>query len=135
MIRFAVPAILLVAACAATAAASGQSGAGRTDARQQARFERTLAGLTPGTPLRCLRRDQFNEIRSFDGTILYVAGRNRVYRNNVVGTCPGLRRDDIVVVKTFGGRYCSGDIVQTRARTGGMLTGSCSLGEFTPYRR
>ena len=135
MIRFAVPAALLVVACAATAATSGQSSPGRAEARQQARLERTLAGLTPQAPQRCLRRDQFNETRSFDGTILYVAGRNRVYRNDVVGTCPGLRRDDLVVVKTIGGQYCRGDIVQTRARTGGMLTGSCSLGEFTPYRR
>ena len=102
MIRVAVPLLLLLmAGCATTA------GTQASDARDQARLEKTLAGLTPGAPLRCIRRDQFNEIRPFNGTILYVAGRSRVWRNEVVGNCAGLRRGDIVVSKTFGGQYLS----------------------------
>lgn len=128
MIRVAIP-ILLLAGCATTA------GTEQSGAREQARFERTLAGLTPGEPVSCLRRDEFNEIRTFEGTILYVAGRNRVWRNDVVGDCPGLRRGDIVVTRSFGSRVCDGDIIQTRAPTGGFLSGSCSLGKFTPYTR
>lgn len=130
MIRVAVPLLLLLMAGCATTAGTEQS-----NARDQARLERTLAGLTPGEPLRCIRRDQFNEMRTFDGTILYVAGRGRIWRNQVVGNCAGLRRGDIVVSKTFGGQYCDGDIIQTRSPTGGFLSGSCSLGKFTPYTR
>lgn len=128
MIRVAVPALLvLLAGCTTTAEQS--------DARDRARLEKALAGLTPGEPMRCLRHEQVNQIRTFDGTILYVAGRNRLWRNDVVGNCAGLRRGDIVVSKTFGSQYCEGDIIQTRSPTGGFLSGSCSLGRFTPYTR
>ena len=128
MIRVAVPVLLLLGACTTTATE-------QSDARDRARLERALAGLTPGEPVRCLRRDQFNQIRTFDGTILYVAGRNRLWRNDVVGSCAGLRRGDIVVTRSFGGQVCDGDIIQTRSPTGGFLSGSCSLGRFTPYTR
>ena len=128
MIRVAVPALLLLAGCATTATEP-------SDARDRARLEKALAGLTPGEPMRCLRHEQVNQIRTFDGTILYVAGRNRMWRNDVVGNCAGLRRGDIVVSKTFGGQYCEGDIIQTRSPTGGFLSGSCSLGRFTPFTR
>lgn len=127
MIRVAVPAILLLAGCTTTTEQS--------DARDQARLEKALAGLTPGEPVRCIHRDRFTEIRPFQGTILYVAGRNRMWRNDVVGNCAGLRRGDIIVSKTFGSQYCDGDIIQTRSPTGGFLSGSCSLGKFTPYTR
>lgn len=128
MIRVAVPALLvLLAGCTTTAEQS--------DARDRARLEKALAGLTPGEPMRCLRHEQVNQIRTFDGTILYVAGRNRLWRNDVVGNCAGLRRGDIVVSKTFGSQYCEGDIIQTRSPTGGFPSGSCSLGRFTPYTR
>lgn len=128
MIRVAVPALLLLAGCTTTATE-------QSDARDRARLEKALAGLTPGEPVRCLRRDQFNQIRTFEGTILYVAGRNRLWRNDVVGSCAGLRRGDIVVTRSFGSQVCDGDIIQTRSPTGGFLSGSCSLGRFTPYTR
>jgi hypothetical protein len=131
MIRSAL-ALLLLGGCATTEATR------EMDARQSQRLERELAGLSPGAPMHCLRRDQANEIRTFQGTILYVAGRNRIYRNDVVGGCAGLARGDIVVSKTFGGEYCSGDIIETRAPNGiggANFTGSCSLGEFVPYTR
>lgn len=129
MIRVVVPVLLLLAGCATTA------GTEQSDARDRARLDKTLAGLAPGESLRCIRRDQFNEIRTFNGTILYVAGRGRMWRNDVVGNCAGLRLGDIVVSKTFGSQYCDGDIVQTRSPQGGFMTGSCSLGKFTPYTR
>ena len=130
MIRVAIPILpLLLAGCATTADTE------QADARERARLERALAGLTPGEPVRCLQRHQFSEIRTFDGTILYVAGRNRLWRNDVVGGCPGLRRGDIVVTRSFGSQICDRDIIQTRARTGGFMSGSCSLGRFTPYTR
>ncbi|MCX8478076.1 MAG: DUF6491 family protein [Sphingomonas sp.] len=128
MIRVAVPALLLLAGCTTTATE-------QSDARDRARLEKALAGLTPGEPVRCLRRDQFNQIRTFEGTILYVAGRNRLWRNDVVGSCAGLRRGDIVVTRSFGSQVCDRDIIQTRSPTGGFLSGSCSLGRFTPYTR
>ncbi|UZK65845.1 hypothetical protein [Sphingomonas sp. M1-B02] len=130
MTRFAVAAFLLLAGFATTGATDQRS----PDSRG-AKVERSLDGLTPGAPLRCLRRGEANQIRSFGNSILYVAGRNRIWRNDVVGTCAGLARGDIVVTKSLGSDACSGDLVQTRAATGGMLTGSCSLGNFVPYTK
>ena len=128
MIRVIVPALLL-AACTTTAADE------RSDARDRARLEKALAGLTPGAPVRCVRFDQVTQTRSFPGTILYVAGRGRMWRNDVVGECTGLRRDDLIVSRNFGSQYCEGDQIQTRSRVGGFVSGSCSLGTFTHYTR
>lgn len=128
MIRIAAATALLVAAGATTAAAPTQNGATR-------RVERTLAGLKPGAPQRCLYRDRVSEIRTAEGVIVYVAGKNRVWRNNVVGQgCFGLKRGDIVITESTSGAYCRGDIVRTRAPLGGG-GGSCSLGDFIPYTK
>lgn len=128
MIRVAVSLPLLLAAGATTAAAPPQNSAG-------ARIERTLAGLTPGTPKRCLARDKVNELRTAKGVIVFVAGRDRVWRNDVVGKgCIGLARGDTVVTETMSDSYCRGDFVRTRSPAGGAI-GSCSLGDFVPYSR
>lgn len=129
MIRLAVPAILLLAGL--TAADAAQK---RPDIAT-ARIEKHLSGLTAGEPRRCLAPDKWNQTLTADGVILYVAGRNRAWRNDVVGHCGGLARGDIVVTHSIGSNLCEGDIVQTRAATGGMLTGSCSLGKFVPYTK
>ncbi len=129
MIRLAVPAILLLAGLTAADAAQH-----RPDPAM-AKIEKQLRGLKAGEPMRCLRRDKANEILTADGVILYIAGKGRVWRNDVVGHCNGLARGDVVVTRSISGQLCDGDIVQTRAPTGGMFTGSCSLGKFTPYTK
>ncbi|WP_213982369.1 hypothetical protein [Sphingomonas sp. dw_22] len=129
MIRLAVPAILLVAGL------TGADAARQRPDPAMAKIEKRLSGLTAGAPMRCLRRDLTTSIVTADGVILYVAGRNRVYRNDVVGHCNGLARGDILVTRSFGGDVCEGDIVQTRSPTGGMFTGSCALGKFVPYTK
>lgn len=133
MIRLAVPAVLLL-----TLGATGAATQTRAPDRATARIEKTLARLTPGTPQRCLRRDRVTELRTGSNVILYVAGRDRAWRNDVVGEgcARGLARGDIVVSQSLvGDSYCQGDLVQTRVRTGGMVSGSCSLGPFVPYTR
>jgi len=129
MIRLAVPAILLLAGLTAADAAQH-----RPDPAM-AKIEKQLQGLKAGEPLRCLRRDKASQIMTADGVILYIAGRGRMWRNDVMGHCSGLGRGDIVVTRSISGQLCDGDIVQTRAPTGGMFTGSCSLGKFTPYTK
>jgi hypothetical protein len=129
MIRLALPLLLL--ATAATGAATEQ----KRPQTDEARIAKALNGLTPGKPQRCLRSDRVSDTRGFEGEILFVEGRNKVWRNKTRGSCNGLARDDIPVFRTFGREYCSSDLVQTRSRTGGMMTGSCSLGEFVPYTK
>ena len=130
MIRLSLPVVLLAASCTTTDSAP------RND-RRMTRVERTLEGLTAGTPRRCLPNADFNEMRTARDVIVFVAGRNRVWRNDMVGSgCgTGLSRGDTVITQPFNGQLCSGDIVRTRSPTGGMISGSCSLGEFVPYTR
>ena len=130
MIRLAVPTLLL--ATAATGFASEQRRPPQTD---EAKIANVLNGLTPGKPQRCVRSDRVSQTKGFDGEILFIEGRNTVWRNKTRGSCDGLKRDDIPVFRTFGRDYCSNDQVQTRSRTGGMFTGSCSLGDFVPYTK
>lgn len=127
MFRFAMPLVIL-AACAANAALPQ-----KTATSDDAKIAKQLAGLSAGKPRNCIARDQMGTAKGFPGTILYVEGRNKVWRNDVTGTCTGLARDDIMVVESMGRDLCRGDVVSTRSRVGGMRTGSCVLGQFTPY--
>jgi hypothetical protein len=129
MFRTAVPAALLLAGLTAADAAQQKLDPATV------RVEKRLSGLTPGESRNCLRRDRFSEMVTADGVILYVGGRTKVWRNDVSGHCNGLSRGDIVVTKSLNGDLCEGDVVQTRATIGGMLTGSCTLGKFTPYTK
>jgi hypothetical protein len=132
MIRYVSSAILVAAAFTLTAAAPQQS----TAERQEARLAKALDGLTPGKPVTCLPMDRVTEVKGYEGTILYVQGKNKLWRNETSGGCEGLgRRDDILVSRTTSRQYCRGDIIQTRARTGGHFTGACSLGDFVPYTK
>jgi hypothetical protein len=131
MIRHAVIALGLTAALAAP----GSSQQNRHRPTDQERLDKTLAGLVPGKPVHCLSHYQATETQTYENTILYVQGRNKVWRNDPSGGCMGLRHDDILVTRTTSSQFCRGDIVETRSRTGGFTTGSCSLGDFVPYTR
>jgi hypothetical protein len=124
MYRFALP-ILLIAAAAPAA----------TPQEDPPKLAKALSGMTAGTPVDCLTRDQTLNATYYPRTILYGQGRNKRWRNDTVGTCSGLARGDLVVIRTLNGQQCAGDIVETHARIGGMITGSCALGKFVPYVR
>jgi hypothetical protein len=129
MIRFALPVLILVACAANTALPQ------KTSNSDEARIAKALAGLTPGQPQDCIDHDRVGETRGFRDTILYVGGKTKVWRNDTVGSCTGLSNGDLPVVRSMSGRLCRGDIVQTRARIGGMMTSSCALGRFVPYSK
>lgn len=128
MIRYAVT--ILVLALAGTASADQR----RPDPAAIA-LEKSLRGLTPGAPQRCLVRERFSEVHGVPDAVLYVGGRTRKYLNRVVGRCPGLARGDIVIVRSLRGDPCEGDQVQTREALNGRLSGSCALGPFIPYSK
>ncbi|NYT42842.1 hypothetical protein HZY97_18860 [Sphingomonas sp. R-74633] len=129
MIRFALP-VLILGACGANAALPQ-----KTSNNDDAKIARTLAGLTPGKPQECIDQSRVGETRGYRDTILYVGGKTKVWRNDTVGSCTGLSYGDLPVVRSMSGRLCRGDIVQTRARIGGMMTSSCALGQFVPYTK
>ena len=129
MFRFALPLALAAVGCA-PGGGTGQIPV----ADSQARLDAALAGLSPGKPQRCINSNRVTQTRGFRGSILFVEGDNRKYLSQVGSGCNGLARGDVLVTRPITpGQYCDGDFVQTRAQTGGQMTGACALGAFTPY--
>lgn len=104
--------------------------------KQSALLSKQLDGKIAGKPVNCLSDYNTNNIiRVSDSILLYRVSGRLVYRNNLRSSCPGLARDDdIIVSEQFGGQKCRGDIIRLVDRTSGITGGVCSLGEFVPYR-
>jgi Family of unknown function (DUF6491) len=98
---------------------------------------RELKGKVAGEPRSCISNSRnISSIRISDDTLLYRESGRTVYVNKLRGPCPGLTRgDDIMVVETFSGQLCSGDLIRLVDRTSGIQGPVCSLGEFTPYKK
>lgn len=127
-------ALVALAGCAATPAETARSAA-RAEAEAD-RLSRALAGYTAEPPVGCINQSTFRSQSSqaYGSTLVYEAG-NLLYRNDMNGQCPELRRDDIRVNRTPTGQLCRGDIVQLLDRNTRFPVGSCSYGDFIPYRR
>ncbi len=129
--------VLALAGCAGNGWYGGvDGGAAQLSEKQTALMQKHLAGKAAGNPVSCVSStDLDNSIKVSDSIILYRVSKNLVYRNDLRGSCPGLARDnDIMVVRTFGSQQCDGDIIHMVDRTTGMQGGACSYGKFVPYR-
>lgn len=99
-------------------------------------LDQALAGLTPGKPENCLPQTRTPSSDSYGRTILYRYGSNLIYRNDMGPGCERMgSAGDVMIARTPMGRFCRGDIVQLVDRTSGFPTGSCSFGDFVPYRK
>jgi hypothetical protein len=104
--------------------------------KQSAVLMKQLDGKVAGKPVNCLSDfNTGNVIRVSDNILVYRISSRLVYKNTLRSSCPGLARDDdIIVSEQFGGQKCRGDIIRLVDRTSGIPGGVCSLGEFMPYR-
>jgi hypothetical protein len=105
------------------------------DAKTQAALAKELAGLTAGPAQACISTFETRDssVTSFGDTLVYrTAGRTR-YVSHTSG-CSGVGGDNILITRSPSTQLCSGDIATTVDRTSRIQSGSCSLGEFTPYR-
>ncbi|MBK6707084.1 MAG: hypothetical protein IPG54_06200 [Sphingomonadales bacterium] len=100
-------------------------------------LEKELKGKVADEPRNCISNSSnVSAIRISDDTLLYRESRRTVYMNKLRSTCPGLTRgDDIMVVETYSGQLCSGDLIRLVDRTSGIQGSICSLGEFVPYKK
>ncbi|MBX9730674.1 MAG: hypothetical protein K2X59_05040 [Sphingomonas sp.] len=125
-------ALLLLAGCTANARSSSNQ---TVDARDAAELAKALDGLTPGKPQTCINPlTRRYETKTIGNTILYRVDRNLVYRTEAPG-CSRAATGDALISNNFGSQLCSGQILQTVDLFARFETGSCSLGEFTPYTR
>ncbi len=106
--------------------------------RALTRFNSELAGLIPGRPQSCLPpRSRASVVAARGGTLLFREG-SMVYASATRGGCASAADNSYALVtNNFGtGSLCAGTIAQVVDLTaGGLLRGSCVLGDFTPYRR
>ena len=103
--------------------------------KQAAKLEKALAGLEAGEKVSCINREPQANFTVISGnTLLYRVSRKLVYKNELIGSCNGLARGDTMIVRTWGSQYCRGDLTASADLITGMNTGSCALGDFTPYR-
>lgn len=106
--------------------------------RAAIRFDSELAGLTPGRSQTCLPpRSTASVVAARGDTLLFREGRT-VYANKTRGDCAEAADSNYALVtKNFGiGALCNGTFAQVVDLTaGGIIRGSCVLGDFTPYRR
>ncbi len=105
------------------------------EAGVQEKLAKELAGLVPGKPTSCISQFPQKQSAGYGATILYRASRNLVYRSDTAGGCEGIARGDILVTQTPTGQLCRGDIARTFDQASRFPTGSCSFGDFVPYRR
>jgi hypothetical protein len=132
----AAPAAALLAACAP--AGSAEPGAAALTPKQAEILDKQLAGKVAGEPVTCLNSNSrtYETIRVSDDILLYRASGKLVYRNTLSGSCPGLARDnDIMVVRSYGTGTCRGDFFHLVDRTSGIRGPTCVFGDFVPYRK
>lgn len=103
--------------------------------KQTSELERALAGKVAGEKVSCVYRDRQTNLTAISNNVLlYRVSRNLVYRNDLIGSCSGLERGDTLIIRTYGSQYCRGDMATSANLVSGIMTGSCALGDFTPYR-
>lgn len=134
-----IPALLVAASALAscTTAPPPPGYAAAEAAREQAALQKELAGRVPaGPPLSCLPPGPTYYSSSIgENTIVYKRG-GTVYVNHPPGGCTGLGSPFYsIVTKSVGMGPCRGDIAQVMDLQNHVMVGSCSLGDFIPYRR
>jgi hypothetical protein len=104
--------------------------------KQATLLEKQISGKVAGEPVQCISHSpQANIIRVSDDMLLYRVSGRLVYQNRLRSACPGLARDDDVIVsRQFGSQQCRGDHFQLVDRVGGIPGPTCVLGDFVPYR-
>jgi len=121
---------LALAGCAANAELQKAE-----DARASRELADALKDRVAGEPQDCISNNALQGPQVIDSrTILYTQGR-RVWRNDLLAECPGLRPFNTLIVEVHGSQICRHDrfrAVEPGARIPGPY---CSFGRFTPYER
>lgn len=136
--RFAAFALAVAAplALSSCANAPATANADQLTPAQLALLDANLGGKVAGEPVSCIRSvPTAQTIRVSDNILLYRLSGNLVYKNDLRSSCPGLARDDdIIITRVTNSGPCRGDIIHLVDRISGIQGPSCALGDFTPYR-
>ena len=140
MNRFVLPAtalaaVALVAGCTYQQAYPGRSYQEQRSPAAMADLARSLNGRIAGRPQDCLSRFAARDMRVIDDNAILYRDGTTTYLNEPPGGCPGLGRPgNAMVTRSSSSELCRGEIIQIIDTSSGIFNGSCTLGEFVPYR-
>jgi len=118
------------------AAAAPSLAADRTAQRGEQQLAKIVADRIAGKPVNCIRLHDVRSSQVLDGTaIVYEGLGGRLYVNRPDIGAESLRRDDILLTKTWGDELCHIDTVRLLDRGSRFEHGFVGLGEFVPYDR
>ena len=132
-IIFALPLALMLAAPAVN---SGTSEI-KLSEKEQAKFDKIVAGRTAGKPVSCItRNDQKNMTVVGDKYLIYSSSRNSktIYVNEPYGGGRNVDRNTLVTRRPSA-QLCRGEIAQVKDITSGAFIDSCTFGSFVPYTK
>ncbi|HEY0112378.1 MAG TPA: DUF6491 family protein [Allosphingosinicella sp.] len=89
-----------------------------------------------GAPVSCVSlRDLRGNRSAGEGAIIFDGSGRQLWVNRPRDGCPNMRFGHALRINTTMSRLCSGEIVTVFDPVARLDVGSCSVGEFTPYRR
>ncbi len=101
----------------------------------EAKLAKALEGRTPGKPVECINLHTARSSQIYDGTaIVYEDGRT-LYVNRPTSGAESLRRDDILVSKTWTDQLCRIDTIRLLDQGTSFEHGFVGLGQFVPYTK
>jgi hypothetical protein len=116
-------------------AASAPSQQTKPLGRAQRAYDKLLAGKTVGSEETCFNTQQSHPRLSAYGTkLIYWVSPKLVYVTETSGGCEGVSFGDTLITYPFKARLCHGDIAHTIGVPSGKPSGSCTIGNFVPYR-
>jgi hypothetical protein len=126
----------LLLAASLVAAATPAVAANSWAVHAEERLAKIVADRVPGKPVDCIRLRDVRSSQVLDGTaIVYESVGGRVYVNRPEIGAESLRRDDILVTKTWTDQLCSIDTVRLLDQGSRFEHGFVGLGQFVPYDR
>jgi hypothetical protein len=101
----------------------------------EAELAKAIAGHVAGKPVDCINLRSVSSSQVYDGTaIVYEQGRT-LYVNRPQMGADSLRRDDILVSKSFSGDLCNIDTIRLLDSGSRIEHGFVGLGQFIPYTK
>jgi hypothetical protein len=91
-----------------------------------------LKGRVAQAPVECLDAGVRNGPAVVGGKLIY-SGGSKIWVTEVIGACPGLRGDPLIINEIFTGQLCRNDRFRTMARGTSIPGAYCRIGGFTPY--
>lgn len=113
----------------------GMAGCASSGDTPQTRLSRELAGRIAGEPQACVPVHQNHALQAVDDRTIVYRTPQAVWVNRLAATCSGLRPISTLIVDTFSGRFCRGDLVRGLEAGSAIPGPTCALGDFVPWRR